>query len=516
MVHMKLKAKIVGLDADKPIVIINKEDAEDIDVRPLDRVELDFKGEKGTAIVNIATRFVNPGEIGLYGEIAEHMKVKHNDVVEVTPSAPPSSLIHIREKLSGKTLKEDDINKIVEDTVHRKLSEIEMTAFVTALHYHGMTTNEVAALSKAMAFTGKTLDLGKKKIYDKHSIGGVPGDKTSMLLVPIVGAAGLTIPKTSSRAITSPSGTADRFECLAPVELEIEEIKEVVKKINCCLVWGGAVDLAPADDLFIKIEYPLSIDPLLLPSVMSKKKAVGAKYLVIDIPTGEGTKIKTTKEAENLAEDFIELGRKLKINTVGASTYGEQPIGYAIGPALEAREALTTLIYGKGPEDVVDKVTHIAGILLDFKMGKGGKKEAMRLLSNGKAYRKLREIIEAQGGDPDIKPDYIEIGSEKAEVRSSVSGIVGWIDNHSIVEIARAAGTPNDKGAGILLHKKMGDKVKKGDTLFEIYAEKAYKLERSLKLAEDLRVMGVGKKVEMLLEKIPRRVDHPKYFILER
>jgi AMP phosphorylase len=237
---------------------------------------------------------------------------------------------------------------------------------------------------------------------------------------------------------------------------------------------------------------------------------------VIDIPTGEGTKIKTTKEAENLAESFIELGKKLKINTIGASTYGEQPIGYAIGPALEAREALTTLMYGKGPDDVVDKVAQIAGMLIDFKTKRGGKEEALKLLRNGKAYKKLRDIIEAQGGDPDIKPDYIDIGCKKAEVKSSVGGNVGWIDNHSIVEIARAAGTPKDAGSGILLHKKMGDKVKKGDTLFEIYAEKAYKLERALKLANDLRVIGVGKKVEMLLEKIPRRVDHPKYFILER
>jgi AMP phosphorylase len=358
--------------------------------------------------------------------------------------------------------------------------------------------------------------LGKKEIYDKHSIGGVPGDKTSMLLVPIVGAAGLTIPKTSSRAITSPAGTADRFECLAPVDLSLEEIKHVVRKINCCLVWGGAVDLAPADDLFIKIEYPLSIDPLLLPSVMSKKKAVGTKYLVIDIPTGEGTKVKTTKDAETLAEEFIALGKKLGISTVGASTFGEQPIGNAIGPSLEAREALSILMKGKGPVDMIDKVTHIAGILLDFRMGKGGKKEALRLIKNGKAYKKLREIIEAQGGNPRIKPGDLKMGTEKVEVKSGVSGVVGWIDNHSIVEISRAAGTPKDKGSGIYLRKKTGDLVKKGDILFEIYAEKNYKLERALKIAKKVRVMGVGKKHEMLLEKIPRKIDHPKYFILER
>jgi AMP phosphorylase len=367
-----------------------------------------------------------------------------------------------------------------------------------------------------MALTGKTLDLGKKEIYDKHSIGGVPGDKTSMMVVPIIGAAGLTIPKTSSRAITSPAGTADRFECLAPVNLDLEEIKKVVKKINCCLVWGGAVDLAPADDMFIKIEYPLSIDPLLLPSVMSKKKAVGAKYLVIDIPTGEGAKVKTTKDAEHLADQFIDLGKKLGIKTVGASTYGEQPIGHAIGPALEAREALSILMKGKGPQDAIDKVANIAGMLLDFKLGSGGKEEAMRLLHSGKAYRKLQAIIEAQGGDPKIKPEDLPVGKEVAEVKSGVSGVVGWINNHSIVEISRAAGTPKDRGAGMMLHKKIGDPVRKGETLFEIYADKNYKLQRALKIAGDSRVIGVGKKHDMLLEKIPMHLQHPKYFILER
>jgi AMP phosphorylase len=268
--------------------------------------------------------------------------------------------------------------------------------------------------------------------------------------------------------------------------------------------------------MFIKIEYPLSIDPLLLPSVMSKKKAVGAKYLVIDIPTGEGAKVKTTKEAENLADQFIDLGKKLGIKTVGASTYGEQPIGRAIGPALEAREALSILMKGRGPQDAIDKVSNLAGMLLDFKMGTGGKEEALRLLRSGKAYRKLKAIIEAQGGDPKIKPDDLPVGKEMAEVKSNVSGVVSWIDNHSIVEISRAAGTPKDKGAGILLSKKIGDSVRKGEVLFEIYADKNYKLERALRIAGECRVIGVGRKQDMLLEKIPKHLQHPKYFILER
>ena len=513
---MILRSKFLGMEGEKPIVILNKEDAEELDVRPLDRVELIHGKRRGTAIVNIASRFIKKGEIGLYVEISEHMKTGTGDKLEVLTSSPPESLIHIREKLRGKTLDDSAIRKIIEDTIDRKLSEIEMTAFVTALYNHGMTTGEVASLSKAMTFTGKTLDIGKKEVYDKHSIGGVPGDETSMILVPTVAAAGLTIPKTSSRAITSPAGTADRFESLAPVDLELEEIKRVVKKTNGCLVWGGAVDLAPADDMFIKIEYPLSIDPLLLPSVMSKKRAVGAKYLVIDIPTGEGAKVKTTKEAELLAERFISLGKKLGIKTVGASTFGEQPLGKCVGPALEAKEAMEILMNGKGASDQIDKVTTLAGILFDYKMKTGGKKKALDLIKSGKSYRKMKEIIEAQGGNPRIKPGDIPIGPKKAEIKSNVDGKVWWIDNSAVVEVSRAAGTPKNKGAGMVIHKKVGDSVKKGDTLLEIYAEKGYKLERALKIAKESKVVGVGKKFEMLLEKIPSRKESPKYFILER
>ena len=185
-------------------------------------------------------------------------------------------------------------------------------------------------------------------------------------------------------------------------------------------------------------------------------------------------------------------------------------------PALEAREALETLMHGKGPADLVDKATHLAGILMDFKLEKGGKREAMRLLKSGKAYKKLKEIILAQGGDPGIKPGDLPIGPKHAEVRSNVGGRVGWINNTAVVEIARAAGTPKNKGAGILLHKKTGDKVKRGDILFEIYAEKSQKLGRALRLANDLKTVNVGKKYQMLIEKIPARIEHPKYFILER
>lgn len=514
---MLLRAKFLELEAEKPVVILNKDDAEDLGIKPLERVELSFKKKKIVAIVNVAERIVREGEIGLYEEIQEHLNIKPDERVSVEAAQPPRSLAFIKKKLNGQVLQKREIYSIIDDTVNHKLSDIEITAFVTSLYNHGMTMDEIASLSRAITETGKTLKLRAKTVYDKHSVGGCPGDKTSILIIPIVAAAGLTIPKTSSRAITSPAGTADRFECIAPVELTLEEVRRVVNKTNGCLVWGGSVDLAPADDVFIKIEYPLSIDPFLLPSVMSKKKAVNAKYVVIDIPTGRESKVSTNEEFELLAGRFIELGKKLgmKINCV--STLGEQPIGQAVGPVLEAREALQTVMnHGKGVKDLVDKATTLAGVLLEFSGIKNGKKEALRILETGKAYRKLREIIEAQGGNPDIKPVDLAPGSKVAEFKSACSGNVLWVSNKAVDIMAREAGAPKDKEAGIIIRKKLGDKVRKGEILFELYAKKSNKFNRALKLAEDLDMMKVGKERKMELEKLPAKKEEERYFILER
>ncbi|MEM3479144.1 MAG: AMP phosphorylase, partial [Candidatus Bathyarchaeia archaeon] len=430
----------------------------------------------------------------------------------------PLSVYYVRNKLSGRKLTYEEIFEIVKDAVSGNLSEIEIAAVVTALHAFGLDLDEATSLSMAMVETGNRLELKKPLIVDKHSIGGVPGDKTTLLVVPIIAASGLTIPKSSSRSITSAAGTADRAEVLMPVALGIEEMREVVEKTNGCIVWGGALDLAPADDIFIRVEHPLSIDPLLLPSIMGKKKAVGANLLVIDIPTGRGTKIKTIGEADLLAKDFMELGRRLGIRVRCAVTYGEQPVGYAVGPALEAWEALNTIMGRSQAYDLIDKATHIAGILLEMsgKADGNGGAIALEVLRSGKAEEKLREIIGAQGGNPNIMPDDIALGSERFIVRSKRSGVVLWIDNASVVEAARLAGAPRDKGAGVLLHRKIGDKVSEGEALATIFAERASKLERAISVFEEFPVIGVGDRMEMLIHEVRERPIAKRTFVLER
>jgi len=357
---------------------------------------------------------------------------------------------------------------------------------------------------------------GNGPLFLHNSIGGGIGDKTSMLLVPIIASLGYTIPKTSSRAITSPAGTADKVETIMPVNLTLEEMKKVLEKTNGCLVWGGALHLAPADDIFIKAEYPLEIDPLLFPSIMAKKKAVGATHLVIDIPTGRGAKVKTIGDAQILAKDFITLGSMLKIKVNAAITYGEQPIGYSIGAGLEAKEALEILMRKKIVEDQIDKVTSIAGILLEMVGKKNGKELAMKILESGKAEKKFREIIEAQGGNPNIKPEDIPIGRYTYDFVAEEDGFVIWMDNGGFASLARAAGSPIFKGAGVLLYKKVGDAVKKGEKVFTIYAESEGKLEDALKVLREESIIGIGKKRKMLIERIEDSQIAKKRFILER
>ena len=515
---MKFKVKLLGIRAGgKQIIVLDDEHASLLGIHSSDRVKITFKKQKIIGIANVATDFPKK-TIGIYEEVQDKLKTQEGETVTVQPAERPESLGFIHDKLGGGRLTAPEIKSIILDVVERHLSDVELASFVTSLHIHGISMDEAEALTNAMIETGQTIDFGKGPVLDKHSIGGVPGDKTTILVVPIISAAGFMIPKTSSRAITSPAGTADRVEVLCPVDLTCEEMRNVVKKTNACLTWGGALDLAPADDLLIQIEYPLSIDPLLLPSILSKKKAIGADYIIVDIPMGRGTKIKTIGEAQALAREFIELGQRLDIHVQCGVTFGEQPIGYAIGPALEAREALSALM-GEGPIDLVNKAASLAGLLFEMMGAKDGMQEAKTILKSGKALEKLREIIAAQGGDPEVQPKDIEVGKKVAEIYAKEKGRIQWIKNRAMAQIARTAGAPKTRVAGILLNKKLGDKVEEGDVLFRIYSGSQQKLDSALRLSENLTPFGVTGKFgeKMLVDRIPsKRVYTEKTFILER
>ncbi|RLE90107.1 MAG: AMP phosphorylase [Thermoprotei archaeon] len=487
------------------MILMNEEDASKLDIYPYDRIMLTYGNKSLTVAVALTKSLVPVGSIGLPKETVETLGVSEGDVVGIYPVSPPSSVSFIRKKISGGRLTKEEVLSIIRDVVNGSLSEIEITAFLLAQELVGLDSEEIAYLTEAMVETGNRI-IFEDTVYDIHSIGGVPGNsKVALLEVPIVASVGLLIPKTSSRAITSPAGTADTMEVLARVDLELDEIREVATKTRGVIVWGGKLNIAPADDIFIKVERNLSLDPLsqTIASILSKKLAMGVSRLVVDLPVGRGAKVSNMDIASKMARLFIEVSERLGLRTKCAITYGGQPIGYYIGPALEAKEALIALREGRGAMSLIEKATSLAGLIFEIAglVSRGsGQDLAKEVLFTGKAWKKMKEIIEAQGGDPKIRPDDIPIGDKKVEVVAPVDGYVTNVDNIAIATIAKAAGAPKDKGAGVVVHVKAGAKVRRGEVLIEIYSESESKLTTAYNMAIRLRPIRLE---GMLLKEYP-------------
>ncbi|MCD6461358.1 MAG: AMP phosphorylase [Thermoplasmata archaeon] len=496
------RTKKIDLVSDRPVAVLNVKDAQDMSIVAQDRILIESRGKEIVALVEITSSLVGPGCMGLRGGVLDHLGIREGDEVVGVPAEKPQSVEYIKKKMDGGRLTKDEITAIVRDIVRRNLSDIELAAYVSAVYTRGMDIEETSYLTKAMVETGETIEFSRGPIYDFHSVGGVPGNKITLMVVPIAAAGGLLIPKTCSRAISSACGTADIFEVLTNVSLSVHQIKTITETVGGVIAWGGAVNMAPADDLIIRAEYPLQIDPhsQLLASVLAKKKAVGSERLVIDIPMGPGTKVPDYPTARKFASDFIKLGETLEMEVECAITYGGQPVGHAIGPAAEAKEAMAALEGKKVPNSLLEKALGMAAILFSMDGRADPHGLAKELLTSGKALEKMKEIIEAQGGNPDITSDDIQIGEHKYEYVSRKDGYVKGIKNKAIVKITRAAGAPKDKGAAVLLHAKEGDSVDPGDVLFTIHADSERKLRDAVSVAQRLNPITVE---GMILEQIP-------------
>ncbi len=494
---MKLKVKDLDISTGRNLIaILNDEDARKLDLHALDRIKIFYGKKIETVILNIAetSKAVKPGEIGLVEEVMKSLGAKNNSLVDIMIARKPLSLEHIKKKLDGKTLTKKEIDQIIWDIVHNKLSDIELTYFVAACYARTMNMQETINLTKSIAYQGDVLRMNKYPIVDKHCIGGIPGNRTSPILVPIIASAGYTIPKTSSRSITSPAGTADTVEVLCPVSFDINRMKKIVSKTNGCLVWGGALNLAPADDKIIHVEKPLGIDAesQLLASILAKKLTVSSTHVIIDIPIGKNTKIENKKDALELKNKFETVGKAIGMHIEVVITSGDEPIGYGIGPALEAKDILYVLMrHPKRPLDLEDKCIMMAGKVFEMLGEKNGKKKAREILDSGKAYQKFKEIIKAQGGNPNITPDKIQVGKFRYQFKSRKTGKIFMINNYAISKISRIAGSPLDKGAGILLCKHVKDSIKKGEAIFEIYAGSKEKLDYARDIANEMDVVGI-------------------------
>lgn len=492
---MEMDVERIDMETKASVVVLNEADADDLGVNPLDRVQITDGDRETTGIVDITEELVPPGTMGVTDRL-EGL----NDGVSVELAKEPQSVEYIRKKLDDEELTRDELAAIIDDINANRLNDVEMGAYVSAIYANGLSLQETTDLTEVMTAAGDVLDWDTEIVADKHSIGGVAGNRVTPILVPIIAAAGVTMPKTSSRAITSPAGTADTMEVFCDVGFSLDEIRAIVEETNACMVWGGAVNLSPVDDEIIRAEHPLSLDPegQVLASVLSKKKSAGSTHLVIDIPYGKGAKVEDLNAARQMAENFSRVGETLGLEMTCAITRGEEPIGNGIGPVLEARDILHVL-QGSGPQDLRQKSLALADALFDICAVDA---DAEELLESGAALEKFREIIAAQNGDPDISVDDLEPGDELRTVQADRSGTIRHIDNRAISAVARRAGAPTDMGAGIDLHYGVGDTVSAGDVLFTIHAENAEKLEEAERLLADTTVIQIGEQDESLVERL--------------
>lgn len=478
----QLKVKSIGIDTYRENIIYMRHDCHvclSEGFTALTRLIVSHGGQEIIATLNVVHNhsLLNHQEAALSMEAMQRLQVQEGDTILISHLPPVESLRSVRAKLYGQTLEPEAYQNIINDVTNGKYSNIELASFVSACSGGRLNKDEIISLTKAMILSGQKLSW-PGLVMDKHCVGGLPGNRTTPIVVSIMAAAGLTIPKTSSRAITSPAGTADTVETFTNVNLDLPTMRKVVEQEGGCMAWGGAVKLSPADDILISIERSLDLDSpaQLIASVLSKKAAAGSTHVVIDIPVGESAKVRTMEEAVQLKDLMTNVAVAIGINLDIIFTDGQQPVGRGIGPALEALDVISVLNCDLvAPIDLRDRSLKLAGRLLEM-AGKAsattGYQMAFSILEKGNAWKKFQSICKAQGRFSEPK-----VGEFRYDITSTKDGIVSRIDNRKLAKLAKLCGAPKAAGAGILFASPLYKKVTKGDLLFSLFAQSKGELE---------------------------------------
>lgn len=459
------------------------------------RVQLCLEARSIVATLNVVDGdFLAPDEAGLSEAAWRLLRAGAGDLATLRHPPPLESLGHVRAKVYGRRLTPAAADAVIGDIAAGLYSDLQLAAFVTACAGDHLDLDETVAVTRAMVKAGERMAWGEGIVLDKHCVGGIPGNRTTMLVVPIVAACGLRMPKTSSRAITSPAGTADTMETLAPVDLEVAHIRRVVERTGGCIVWGGAVRLSPADDVLIRVERPLDLDSQgqLVASILSKKVAAGATHVLIDMPVGPTAKVRGEQAAAQLSRLLGDVGAAMGLAVRVVQTDGLAPVGRGIGPALEARDVLSVLRgEAAAPADLARRALALAGELLEMGGAAApgaGHALAGDVLRDGRAWRKFQDICEAQGGlrEPPLAP-------YRQDVLSPRSGLVTALDNRRLARVAKLAGAPKTACAGIDLYVRAGEFVERGQPLYTLHAGSpgtlAYAVDYALQQSDAVRVV---------------------------
>jgi AMP phosphorylase len=476
-----LRTKKLDIEAgDDLVVLLNNKQAEQEGIKEGQKITIFYHQQVIYATVHQTDTEMETGELGMYSELWQTYDIPSGEILRVEIPERPDSIDYIKKKLLGYRLNKNEIYTITKDISNRRIKDIEVAYFMSSFFSPGFNDEEVVNIAEGMAAAGDIIDFteGKKgtHVVDKHSIGGIAGKGVTPILVPIVSATGLLIPNTSTRAITSPAGTSDILETVMPVAFEDGEVQQIVKKENACMIWGGSLKLAPADDVMISVERSLHAQSFnkLVASIVAKKIAMGINHVLIDIPYGKGAKVKDAEEANKLGEKFVEIFEKVDIDCFPFKRLIKGTDGLGIGPNLEMRDVLRVLERDElRPKFLEESALQMAGKVIE--MGKKaapgkGYEMARSILESGKALEKFWAIGKTQGATKIIKSEEIKPGEYIKEVVADFDGKISFVDNKMIVRIARALGTPFIKQAGIYFHKTLGDNVKKGDRLMTLYS----------------------------------------------
>lgn len=478
----------------KYLVFIHKADAQELGIEENDMLFIKGHGFSFPAAVEITESLVKPHEIGIDKDLTEHFKIDFRRLVEISLLQRPKAVDFIAKKLKGADLSEKEIFEIMKSISKYELTDSEMAFFMATFFNPGFNESELKAATEAMAKTGSLLNFKNirknKKVVDKHSIGGTASKGITPILVSIIASLDIVIPNTSSRAITSPAGTSDVLDILMPVDLNEKVLYKVVKKSAGCMVWGGGLNLAPADDILIRIEKPLRVQSFekILMSIIAKKVAMGITDLLIDIPYGPASKVKDLDQANVVEQSFLRLTHSLGINCVVTKRHIKGPDGKGVGPILEAIDTLKVLEQQKEkPINLEKTAVNMAGLLLEFinyaKPGEG-EKIALKQLTTGAALEKFWEIAKSQGAKKEVKSTELKTGKFKYEVFATKGGRIKFIDTKEVINVSRNLGTPFFKSAGLYFDKLTEDKVEKGDLLVTLYAPTQERLKMGKKVLD--------------------------------
>jgi thymidine phosphorylase len=427
--------------------------------------------------------FLSHRKAGL-SEAAWHLLgASEGDRATFSHPVPVESMSHVRGKLYGLRYTETGAQQIIADIAGGRYSDIQLSAYVTSCAASSLDVDETIAITRAMVDVGRRFEWQLPgPVLDKHCVGGLPGNRTTPIVVAIIAANGLVIPKTSSRAITSPAGTADTMETLTTVTLDHQRMREVVLEQGACLAWGGSVSLSPTDDIIIRVERALDLDSegQLVASVISKKVAAGSTHVLLDIPVGPTAKVRSQALAERLSGLLKQTGEALGLQVRTLISDGSQPVGRGIGPALEARDVMAVLRNEpQAPADLRERALTLAAALLTMGGHATKDEEALKLarqtLESGRALTRFEAICRAQGG---LKEP--PMAAHQHTLTADQGGVVVAVNNRIVSRLASLAGAPGDPAAGLEIHVRTGDLVVPGQPLITLHAESPGELEYAL------------------------------------